>query len=47
MKYNVNLPEWSNELAYFCGLVIGDGSLLRVIPKDQMVKFKKGMRYHL
>lgn len=27
MKYNVNLPKWSNDLAYFCGLIVGDGSL--------------------
>jgi hypothetical protein len=26
-RHTVKFPKWSNDLAYFCGLIIGDGSL--------------------
>lgn len=45
MKYNVNLPKWSNNLAYFCGLMVGDGSLPKGSSKRPNGKIQK--RYEI
>jgi len=41
MMYNINLPKWSNDLAYFCGLLIGDGSLPKGFSRRPNGKIQK------
>lgn len=41
MKYNVRLPKWNKDLAYFCGLIIGDGSLPKGLSRRLNGKIQK------
>lgn len=45
MKYSASLPKWSNNLAYFCGLIVGDGSLPKGFSKRYNGKFQR--RYEI
>jgi hypothetical protein len=45
MEYKVCLPKWSNNLAYFCGLIIGDDSLPRGFSKRPNGKIQR--RYEI
>ena len=41
IKYIVNLPKWNKDLAYFCGLIIGDGSLPKGFSRRPNGKIQK------
>lgn len=43
--YSANLPKWNIDLAYFCGLIIGDGSLPKGFSKRPNGKIQK--RYEI
>lgn len=45
MRYNVRLPKWNSNLAYFCGLIVGDGSLPKGFSKRPNGEIQK--RYEI
>lgn len=45
MRYDVFLPRWNKDLAYFCGLIVGDGSLPKGFSRRSNGKIQK--RYEI
>lgn len=45
MRYLVRFPKWSMDLAYFCGLIVGDGSLPKGFSKRPNGKIQR--RYEI